>query len=57
MLLNPVIYYCFCSFCSISAEKIVIKEIVIVTVEVPVLGGVISIITSDSKKVQEKGKN
>ena len=57
MLLNPVIYYCFCSFCLISAEKIVIKEIVIVTVEVPVLGGVISIITSDSKKVQEKGKN
>ena len=52
-----MIYYCFCSFCSISAEKIVIKEIVIVTVEVPVLGGVRSIITSDSKKVQEKGKN
>ena len=40
------------SFCSISAEKIVIKETVIVTVEVPVLGRVVSIITSDRKEVQ-----
>ena len=47
-------YCCFCNFCSSSAGKIVIIEVVLVTVEVLVLGGATSSITSDSKKIQKR---
>ena len=48
-----MIYYCFYSFCSGSAEKIVIIEVVVVTLELLAIGRVRISITSDSKKIKK----
>ena len=56
-LLKPVIYCCLWSFCSSSSGKIVIAEVLVITAEVLVQGGVRSRTRSeseDSKKVESK---
>ena len=56
VLLSPVIYCCYCSFCPSGSGKVAIMKVLVVTLEVMVLGRVRSSIKSESKMIQKEVK-